>query len=93
MSRSASLLGSITTRDTVDSRPGTVEFRAGAPAADTARRRVIPFLDDVRSTCGPPRSARDGANACAGSQDSHTWPYSDREALTHDHERTEVQHS
>jgi hypothetical protein len=56
MSRSRGSLGPITKRVTVDSVPGTLEFRAGAGAvraADTARPCVVPGLDDVRLTIGP----------------------------------------
>ena len=42
MSMSAGQLESITTRDTVYTRPGMVQFRDRAPTADTAQRRLIP---------------------------------------------------
>jgi hypothetical protein len=96
MSTSARQLGSIATRDTVDLMPCTPEFRARAPDTAPPRPplRVLPFLDDVRSTCGPLRSA--GATerpGLRGSQDSHNRPFGQREVLTHDHDGTEVQHS
>jgi hypothetical protein len=82
MSRSASRLGSITTRDTVDTRPGTLEFRAGALAADGARRRLIPFwmTSDRRADLYAPRARR--SPRLRGSQDSHNRPFNQREALT-----------
>ncbi len=79
---SAGHLESIRTRDNVETRPGTLEFRAAASAADAARRRLIPFLDDVRSTCGPLHSASATEARLRGSQDSHKRPFSEREALT-----------
>jgi hypothetical protein len=42
VSVSAGQLESITTRDTVYTRPGALRFCAGPPAADTAQRRLIP---------------------------------------------------
>jgi hypothetical protein len=50
MSSSAAQLGSITTRDTVDARRGTLEFGAGLPAADAALRRHLCWITP-RSTC------------------------------------------
>jgi hypothetical protein len=44
MSRSAGLLDSITKRDAVDTRPGTLEFRAGlsgSQGASVDRRRTV----------------------------------------------------
>ena len=82
MSTNASQLESITTRDSVDTRPGTREFRAAAPAADAAHRRFIPFwmTSDRRGDLYAPRARR--SPRLRGSHDSHNRLFSQREALT-----------
>ena len=64
MSMSAGQLESITTRDTVETRVGTLEFRDRAPTADTAQRRLIPRMTSDRGATSA-RRERDGARACA----------------------------
>ena len=82
MRKSASRLESITTRDTVDTGPGTLEFCAAAPAVDTAQRRLIPFwmTSDRGADLYAPRARR--SPGLRGSQDSHNRPFGQREALT-----------
>ena len=65
MSTNVSSLGSIRTRESVHTGPGTLEFSAAAPAADTARRRLLPLWmtsDRLRTAA---LRERDGAPACA----------------------------
>jgi hypothetical protein len=82
MMMSAGQLGSITTRDTVDTGPGPLEFCAGPPAADTVRGPLIRFwmTSDRDADLYAPRARR--SPRLRGSQDSHNRPFSEREALT-----------
>jgi hypothetical protein len=78
VSVSAGQLESITTRDTVYTRPGALRFCAGPPAADTAQRRLISrWMTSDRGATSARRRPR-----LRGSQDSHNRPFSQREALT-----------
>jgi hypothetical protein len=82
MSRSARQLESITARDTVATRLGTLQFRIGPPAVDTVPAPAPhPLLDDLESTCGSPRSASATNRRLRGSQDSPNRSFGQREAL------------